>query len=532
MTDQPLPVQENIMQIPSLPFKVLALGPFTPPEKASAHQEPIRIDPTSLDQVMEKLDLSLSVSVSSDLCRWDRLPLRMTRFKDFDPDHLIENHPSLNNLLKAKKFVEEANVKGLSEEDVYGRLKEWPDFPLEVRFERKQARERISSPVDSILEMVALPGEDSASPQKGQPFAAQIDLMLQHLMRSTFSDADFKLLESTWRGLQFLMKQKKEEEIVFEFVPVSTDLLEETLNHLLPRLVEDLPSLILLDLPFDQSPRSLDLLDKVALFSETLLTPCVCWITPRFLFLNQWDELGRLPFLPNYFEEPAFAKWRRLKGLSSAKWMALTCNRFLVRFPYGPDHRPKWVRFDEPDYLWVSPVWAAGSLVLQSLHETGWPTRFTEWQNMKLGDLALHRVDANRSFPTETNFSDERIGQFIRGGITPVVSPLNKDFAFIPKETTLGGSSLAYQLFLSRISHFLFCCKDHFEKDLEAGLLEQNLKKAFSSFWEKSGALFPNSFEISAKRQKGGQPFGVRIIIEPSRQMLPSGEKVELELNW
>lgn len=521
------------MQIPSVPFKVLALGPFTIQEKDHPPQEPIRIDPNSLDQVMEKLNLSLSVSLSPDLFRWDRFPLRITRFRDFDPDRLIENHPSLKNLWEARKFVEEAKARGLSEEDIYGRLKEWRDLPMEIRFEGKQTRERISGPVDNILEMVAIPGEDSASPPGGQPFATQIDLMLQKIMRSIFSDPDFKVLESTWQGLQFLMKQKgAEEEITFEFVPVSLDLLEETLNHLLPCLVEDLPSLILLDLPFDQSPRSLDLLEKVALFSETLLVPTLCWITPKFLYLDQWEELGRLPFLPHFFDEPAFAKWRRLKGLPSAKWMVLTCNRFLVRYPYGPDHRPKWVRFDEPDFLWVSPVWAAGSLVLQSLHKTGWPTRFTEWQNMRLGDLALHMVDANRSIPTETNFSDERIGQFIRGGITPLVSPLNKDFAFIPKETTSGGSSLGYQLFLSRITHFLFWCKDHFEKDLEPGLLEQNLKKAFSLFWERSGALIPNSLEISVNRQKGGQPIVVKMVVEPSRQMLPSQEKVEFELSW
>jgi len=521
------------MKIPSVPFKVLALGPFTPQEKVPPHQELIRIDPTSLDQVMEKLNLSISVSLASDLCRWDRLPLRITRFRDFDPDRLIENHPSLKNLWEARKFVEEAKTRGLSEEEIYGRLKEWRDLPMEIRFEGKQTRERISSPVDNILEMVAIPGEDSTSPPGGQPFATQIDLILQHIMRSIFSDPDFKVLESTWQGLQFLMKQKgPEEEITFEFVPVSLDLLEETLNHLLPCLVEDLPSLILLDLPFDQSPRSLDLLEKVALFSETLLTPCLCWITPKFLYLNQWEELGRLPFLPHYFDEPAFAKWRRLKGLPSAKWMALTCNRFLVRYPYGPDHRPKWVRFDETDFLWVNPIWAAGSLILQSLRQTGWPTRFTEWQNMRLADLALHKVDANRSIPTETNFSDERIGQFIRGGITPLVSPLNKDFAFIPKETTSGGSSLSYQLFLSRITHFLFWCKDHFEKDLDPDLLEQNLNKAFSFFWKRSGDLVPQSLEISVKRPKGGQPIVVKMIIEPSRQMLPSGEKVEFELSW
>jgi len=521
------------MQIPSVPFKVLALGPFTPQEKAPPHQDPIRIDPTSLDQVMEKLNLSVSISLPQNLCRWDHLSLDLKRFKDFHPDSLIENHPSLKNLLEARKFIEEAKTRGLSEEETYRHLKEWPDLPVEIRFEPTRPSEGVSSPVDHILKMVAIPGEGQISPPESQPFAAQIDLVLRQILRHLFSDPDFRNLESVWQGLQFLMKQAgADKNIIFEIVPVSFDALEEALNHLTVSLIDELPSLVLLDLPFDNSPRCLELLEKVALFSETLLVPTLCWITPKFLYLDQWEELGRLPFLPHFFDELAFAKWRRLKELPSSKWMAVTCNRFLIRYPYGPDNRPRSVHFNESDYLWISPVWAAGSLILQSLLKTGWPTRFTEWQSIRLSNLALHMIEGDRGIPTETNFSEERIDQFIRGGILPLVSPLNKDTAFIPRETTAGGSSLSYQLFLSRVTQFLFWCKDHFEKDLEPSLLEERLKRAFSLFWERSGGIHPIGFEVSAKKPKPENPTLVRIIIEPSRQILPSQEKVEFELSW
>ncbi len=521
------------MQIPSLPFKVLALGPFTLQEKKDYLQKPIRVDRTHPDQIMEKLNLSLSISLPQNLWGRDYLSLGVKRFKDFHPDSLIENHPSLKNLLEARKFIEEAKTRGLSEEETYRHLKEWPDLPVEIRFEPTRPSEGVSSPVDHILKMVAIPGEGQISPPESQPFATQIDLVLRQILRHLFSDPDFRNLESVWQGLQFLMKQAGANgDIIFEIVPVSFDTLEEALNHLTVSLIDELPSLVLLDLPFDNSPRCLELLEKVALFSETLLVPTLCWVTPKFLYLDQWEDFGRLPFLPHYFDEPAFAKWRRLKESSSSKWMAVTCNRFLIRYPYGPDNKPRSVRFDESENLWISPVWAAGSLILQSLLKTGWPTRFTEWQSIRLSNLALHMIEGNRGIPTETNFSEERIDQFIRGGILPLVSPLNKDTAFIPRETTAGGSSLSYQLFLSRVTQFLFWCKDHFEKDLEPPLLEERLKRAFSLFWERSGGIHPIGFEVFAKKPKPENPTLVRIIIEPSRQMLPSGEKVELELNW
>ncbi len=290
------------MQFPSVPFKVLALGPFTPQEKAPPHQDPIRIDPTSLDQVMEKLNLSVSISLPQNLCRWDHLSLDLKRFKDFHPDSLIENHPSLKNLLEARKFIEEAKTRGLSEEETYRHLKEWPDLPVEIRFEPTRPSEGVSTPVDHILKMVAIPGEGQISPPESQSFATQIDLVLRQILRHLFSDPDFRNLESVWQGLQFLMKQAGADgDIIFKIVPVSFDALEEALNHLTVSLIDELPSLVLLDLPFDNSPRCLELLEKVALFSETLLVPTLCWITPKFLYLDQWEELGRLPFLPHLF---------------------------------------------------------------------------------------------------------------------------------------------------------------------------------------------------------------------------------------
>lgn len=521
------------MQKPSLPFKVLALGPFVLPGKEKGFQKPIQVDPDHLDQVLEKLELALSISLPPDLCQWDHLSLNLRKMKDFHPDHLIENHSPLKNLREARRFVEESKPRGLGEEEIYQRLRQWPGLPIEVRFQPSGPWEEVSGSVDRLLKMVTMPGESPASPPESQPLATQIHVLLQQILRQIFSDPDFRGLESTYQGLQFLMRQARgEKEIFFEIVPASFDSLEETLDDLTVSLIDELPSLILIDLPFDSSPRCTELLEKVALFSEALLVPTLCWITPRFFLIDHWEEMGKLPFLPHHMDEPAFAKWRRFKSSQPAKWIGLICNRFLIRYPYGSDNRPRSVHFDEPHYLWISPVWAAGGLILQSLLQTGWPTRFTEWQSVRLGDLPIHLIEGNRGIPTETNFSDERIDQLIRIGVIPLLSPLNKDFVIVPRETTAGGTSLNDQLFLSRITQFLFWCKDHISTGLDPSLLEEHLKKAFSLFWVGSGNLLPKGLEISATRLQPDQPTRVKIMIDPSRQMLASGKRVELDLNW
>jgi type VI secretion system protein ImpC len=221
------------------------------------------------------------------------------------------------------------------------------------------------------------------------------------------------------------------------------------------------------------------------------MAPSLCWITSKFFYLDHWDEMKRLPFLPHYLEEPAFAKWRNLRKIPSARWMGLSCNRFLARYPYGPDNKPRLIQFDEPQPLWVSPVWAIGSLIGQSFIKNGWPTRFTEWREIRLDGLALWAPEENKQIPTEVPFSDERIDQFVKGGILPLISMLNKDSVFLPAETTVAGGSLAYQLFLSRISQFIFWCKDNLGPGLGPADLEENLKKGLCVVLGKVGPSRP-----------------------------------------
>jgi len=381
--------------------------------------------------------------------------------------------------------------------------------------------------------MVALPGEEGVSYAGAQPLLSQIDSILRQVMGEIFSQARVRELESVWTGLRFLLGSGGANgEVKLEIVPVLHETLKETLSNLMTKIALDPPDLLIFDLPFDSKPFSLELLEKIAQFSETLLAPAICWIDHNFFHLDSWEELKRLPYLPHYLEEPAFAKWRRLKEITPGRWMAVTCNRFLLRYPYGSDNRPRLVDFEENQQLWVSPVWAVGCLVGQSVVKTGWPTRFTNWQRVRIEGLALHQVAANKLVPTETSFSEDRIEQFIRGGIIPLVSSYNQDLAFTPYETTVAGTPLSYQLLVTRISRLLFWCKDNFEQDMEPADLEKNLHRAFSLFWENTGHPAPENLEISAEKPDPDKPAMVRLTFEPSRQILSPKEAVELKFPW
>jgi type VI secretion system protein ImpC len=526
------------MRVPRLPFTILALAPFTAQGAAGSEQAILQVDRTNLDEVMAALGLSVTVPMAKTLCPAGELVLHFRRIKDFHPDSIVSQAPFLKNLLDARAFVVEASAKGVPAREVKKRLAAWPDLPpLDLRdIEIPGAKpEKVPArAIESILEMVAIPEGGESSPSKAGPIVTEIDGILRQVLSQVFADGGFRELESVWRGLRFLLAGGGADgTVTVEIFPASRETLEDALSGLLVRLLREPPSLLLLDLPFDSTPRSLELLEKIADFGETLLAPVITWITPRFLFIDNWEELRRLSFLPHYLEEPAFAKWRRLQGLSSAGWLTATCNRFLLRYPYGPDNRAALVDFNEKKGLWASPVWGLGNLIAQSVGSTGWPTRFTDWERVRLENLALRPLEGGKPTATEAFLSEDRISQFLKAGILPLVSTLGKDMAFAPRETTVAGGSLRYQLLVTVLSRFLFWCKDNLVPGLELDDLEQALKKALAMFWQQTGqTAAPQVLDIRVTKPAVDKPARVRLTVEPPHQVLPSGQRVELEFAW
>jgi type VI secretion system protein ImpC len=521
------------MQFHPMPFKILALAPFRLDNEIWT-RPPVSIDKINFDAVMDELEISFYLPISDGLCPAGGLDIKFSKLKDFHPDALVQNNPFLRHLLEAKNYLTDTETKNLSAQEKIQGLKQWPDLPL-IRIKSKKKHSKLPSTgtIDNILDMIALP-EDSPGPSpEFQTESAQIDSILQQVLNHIFIHEKFRRSETAWRGLKLLLQQSAgDSDIKFEIVPVILNTLEETLDNLMADLIQNLPSLILIDLPFDNSPFCIKLFEKISRLAEILLVPVMVWITPRFMQIDSWKDLNKLPFLPHFLQEPSFAKWTGLKNQPSANWLAITCNRFLVRYPYGSENKPRKFPFYEHLLPWTGPVWASACLIAQSFIKTAWPTRFTEWQEIKIENLALDTKSAPRPVPTEVSFSEDRIDQFRRAGIMPLAAMKNKDIAFVPAETTMGGVSLSYQLLVSRITQFMLRCRDNLPKGLKGAELEHVLRQELSLFWEKSGHAGPDKLEISAGHPEPDNRIPLRIDLQPSRKILPSGEKIVLEFSW
>jgi predicted component of type VI protein secretion system len=528
--------EEESMQIPQLPFNILVLAPFCPTPATGWKPELINVDLSGMDEAMAALGPNFIVPVEKELCPEAGLTLRITRYQGFKPEKLIQEIPYLQRINEAARFVAEQRGSGATAASITARLQaDWPELPLDYSVDQ-DAHGAPSGEIDDILSMIAMPGGSSTAQTKvSKDLTSQLDRLLSELMGAVYRNDQFRTYESAWRGLEVLLKQggvKEGQGVRLTVTAVSEDNLAEALEQLMILQANDPPNLVLIDLPFDSSARSTELLTKVCEFSETLLAPTVCWAGSRLFYLDDWQGLKKIQYLKHHLEDAAYAKWRKLKDLSGANWVTMAINRFMVRTPYGPEHQAKGVSFEETTPLWISPVWAIGTLTVQSLKEFGWPSRFTDYAHLTLKELPTLNTHREGPGSAEMLIDENRIGEFLEIGLTPLLGPVRKDFVIAPKETTLSGGSLKFQLFTSRVLQFLFWAQENLSSDINGTDIAAGLTAAFARYWERTGHQPPEDLKISAGNTTVNDRIPLTITMTPPTSVLPGGHRLEFTFSW
>ena len=528
------------MTVPETSFKILALAPFSPVPDSGSAPKLWEMDLFTLDEIMDSLGPNLYLPVPMALCPEAALSLRFTCLKDFKPENLIKNNEYLSNLKEARDFTADAVSRGQAPRDLAAALDDrFPGLPADLRTAPAGAMDQpVSQPdlVDDILTMVAMPGGSTSTPSAtgAGSWTGRLDQALSGLLAAVYNHADFKTLESAWRGLEVLVKQgpvKAGQGVKLSIAAVSLGNLGETLAPLAELLAADPPNLILVDLALDSTPLGTDLMSGLADLADGLLAPTVAWVGPKFFHLADWSGLAKVQYLKHHLEDAAYAKWRNLAKLPGAAWLGLSLNRFLFRPAFGPDHQAKTVPFVEEQPLWISPVWGLGAAVAQSCQAFGWPSRFTDYQNCLLTGLPVFDQAVGGPSTTEMTLAEDRLAEFLEAGFTPLMGPLRRDTAFLPKETTLAGGSLKYQLFVSRLLGMLFWCREQLSRE-EPGDPAMALSQAMIKEWEKTGQPAPPDLEIAPDAPGPEGRLSLKISLSVPREILPGGQALEFSFNW
>jgi type VI secretion system protein ImpC len=519
------------------PFTIVALGPFGPVPPAG----PARLVPASLssmDDAVAAMDIRLTIPVPRELCPKGAVEFRPVALRDFRPTGVVRRIPWLSRMAEALAFATDFAASGAGLDDARFRER-WPDLVPPDFPEASPApeMENVRQPykaVDDILSMVAMPNGAAEPAPDSHRLQSHLEQHLGALLAHILADASFRACESIWRGVETIIRHgpvRNGDTVKLELMTVTPESFPDALAHLAVHLAEDPPNLMLIDLPFDHTPASLARLEKAAEFAENLLVPTALWISARFFQVESWHELSRLPYLSHYLEDAAYAPWRKLREHPGAPWLAVLCNRFLARLPYGEALATGTVPFQEERPLWISPVWALGTLVAESVVAYGWPSRFTDYVNIALEDLPVLDVGGGEISATEFLLSMDRLRQFTEAGIIPLTPIGRADSAGVPRETTLAGASLKGQLFLSRVIGFLFRLRESVGRSLQEDP-SASVAAALQSLFDQTGHNPPADLAVRAAAAGPGERVPLWISFTPPPSVLPADEPIELTFLW
>ena len=492
------------MSYEQLPYKIMILGPFAPVPEEKFKPDFVDVDLYSIDQTIEKLSPVLYMPLPADLCPEGAITLKFKKIKDFKPESIIKNNSYLASLAKENL---PSRITGLKNKT-------------------KQPAKEEKSKIDDIMSMVAGPaiGSDTSTDISSDSSLPknQTGSGVSSIIREIFSNRKFQETEAAWKGLQNLVKKadiKGFKKIHISISSVSHNSLETVLNEITSLPYDEVPNLVLIDLGFDNTLPSIELLEKVAQFTDKMLLTACVWIKPEFFRIKSFNQLHKIPYIKNHLEDISYAKFKKIKALPGAAWLIAGCNGFAVR----PAH------YFEDQGLFVSPVWGIGTLCALSVNNSGWPLGFTRYNTNRIENLAIVDEDGKNMNSTHALFSEDRIMQLVEAGITPLVGMKNKDFAFTPKEASLAGGSIKFQMFINRIIESLINIRG---KNIPGNIPEDEIKTALTELFKQTGYNPPEDMEVIDGSNALGDQKVFNISFIPPESLISCSGKIKFAFAW
>ena len=354
------------------------------------------------------------------------------------------------------------------------------------------------------LENTALVSNDALRTIEGM--IAEIDKKLTEQINLILHHQEYQELESSWRGLHYLINNTETDEMLkIRVLNVSQKELGKTLRKFKGAAWDQSPifkklyeeeygqaggepyGCLVGDFRFDHSPPDVELLGEMSKVAAAAHAPFITGVKPSLFQMDSWSELANPRDLTKIFSTAEYTKWRSLRDSEDAKYVGMAMPRFLGRQPYGPETDPveefafeeDLTSADHSDYCWVNSAYAMAVNINRSFKMYGWCSSIRGVESGGLvPDLPTHTfptddggVDAK--CPTEIAISDRREAELAKNGMMPLIHRKNSDMAaFIgaqslhnppeyedPDATANAnlGARLPYLFSTCRFAHYLKC---------------------------------------------------------------------------
>ncbi len=322
------------------------------------------------------------------------------------------------------------------------------------RFGDPTARERgkglIKEFVAQVLEGSMTLGRDAD--QMISARVAQIDHLISLQLNEVLHNPQFQKLESTWRGLKYLLDQSE----------TGTMLKIRILNASKKDLLRDLQrapefdqsamfkkvyeeeygifggepfGALVGDYEFSKHPEDLELLEKVSQVAASAHAPFLSAASSELLNMPSFTALDQPRDIGKIFDSTEYAKWKGFRESEDSKYVCLTCPRILMRLPWGKETAPvEGFNFEEGvdgtdhnKYLWGNSAYALAAKMTQAFSTYGWCVAIRGVEGGGLVDgLPSHNFrtdegDVALKCPTEIAITDRREKELADQGLVPLV---------------------------------------------------------------------------------------------------------------
>ncbi len=585
---------------PLLPLRILAITSLVPDAEhnggASAPETPVRVDFANPEELFTKLRPRASIEVPSVL--HEGRPLRIefapTSLKSFRPDGLFAEVKLLRSLLDGKAVLERVRLGELTPAQAQAQLERlWegspfarevlglaaeaaPPPPAAKAAAASQEDVKVTSILDmmdlgdgsegssasssmgtagtgldaetsdklsKIISQVALSGRKGgprgpadAVPRVEQAIGAQLGAILQH--------PAVRRLERAYRGLRFLIERSQR-------IPgVLLDVLSLPPEGaaagfaLAAKRSGDVPySFAIVDTEIDGSARSFTELLSIAETAEGYVIPALVNGTESLLGVGDLASIERIDNKQALFTAAHRAPWRAVANKTPLRWVSIAMNGVLARGPYDKNTsriREAIVREMPDDHeavVWMSPVWAVATLVVQSFKETGWPARIVGTRNGLVENLPVREIDDGGqtvAVPTQAYLSTDSQREMSRMGVLLLASAPNSDAVYVhaaptayvqperrsydsastEPEERVPAISLVDELFVARLVQFARALCSKIPPESDPAEVKELLHGAIWALFDKAPPAGP---QLVIKVSKTADGLVASIGVEPRR---------------
>lgn len=324
--------------------------------------------------------------------------------------------------------------------------------------EKERAKDYFKQFLEGVVKPGAVVSKDVETNIKF--WISELDKKLSSQLNAIMHHPDFQKLESTWRGLHYLVHQSETgESLKIRVLNVTKrDLLKDLekavefdQSALFKAVYEEEYGqlggqpygMLVGDYEFGRHPEDVSLLKLLSNVAAMSHAPFVAAASPKMFNLDNYTELTAPRDLAKIFSSVEYAAWKSFRESEDSRYVALTLPRTLARLPYGENFkRIEEFNFEEEvdgknhdKYLWMNAAWAYATRITDAVAKHGWMARSRGVEGGgKVEGLPVHTFstddgDVAMKCPTEIAISDRREFELSQLGFLPLIHCKNRDFA-------------------------------------------------------------------------------------------------------